>query len=141
MTSRIAHQDEKELEMGEELGPTRSEKSMNNLEHTPSQINGTSSHPNPSSPPPTDVPLSKTTTDVPPNGGYGWVCVAACATINAHTWGLNSSYAVFLAYYLSNNVFPGATPLHYAFIGGLAHRHANDPRFRHPHDATHRRRL
>lgn len=58
--------------------------------------------------------------DVPPNGGYGWVCVAACATINAHTWGLNSSYAVFLAYYLSNSVFPGATPLHYAFIGGLS---------------------
>ena len=22
--------------------------------------------------------------DVPPNGGYGWVCVAACATINAY---------------------------------------------------------
>jgi len=58
--------------------------------------------------------------DVPPNGGYGWVCVAACATINGHTWGLNSAYAVFLAYYLANNVFPGATPLHYAFIGGLS---------------------
>ncbi|KAF2691373.1 MFS general substrate transporter [Lentithecium fluviatile CBS 122367] len=58
--------------------------------------------------------------DVPPNGGYGWVCVACIATINAHTWGLNSSYAVFLAYYLANNVFPGATPLHYAFIGGLS---------------------
>jgi MFS family permease len=37
-----------------------------------------------------------------------------------HTWGLNSSYAVFLAYYLANDVFPGATRLDYAFIGGLS---------------------
>ncbi|KAF2739914.1 MFS general substrate transporter [Polyplosphaeria fusca] len=58
--------------------------------------------------------------DEPPNGGYGWVCVACCATINAHTWGLNSSYAVFLAYYLANDVYPSATPLSYAFIGGLS---------------------
>ncbi|RAR10534.1 hypothetical protein DDE83_005038 [Stemphylium lycopersici] len=58
--------------------------------------------------------------DVPPNGGYGWVCVAAVATINGHTWGLNSTYAVFLAYYLANDIFPGATPLQYAFIGGLS---------------------
>ena len=28
--------------------------------------------------------------DVPPNGGYGWVCVGCAFTINAHTWGLNS---------------------------------------------------
>jgi hypothetical protein len=28
--------------------------------------------------------------DVPPDGGYGWVCVACCALINAHTWGVNS---------------------------------------------------
>jgi hypothetical protein len=28
--------------------------------------------------------------DIAPDGGYGWVCVAACATINGHTWGLNS---------------------------------------------------
>lgn len=28
--------------------------------------------------------------DVPPDGGYGWVCVAAVAIINAHTWGVNS---------------------------------------------------
>jgi MFS family permease len=60
------------------------------------------------------------TPDIPPNGGYGWVCVGAVATINAHTWGMNSAYAVFLAYYLSNNFFPGATPLQYAFIGGLS---------------------
>jgi hypothetical protein len=25
--------------------------------------------------------------DVPPDGGYGWVCVAACFTINCFTWG------------------------------------------------------
>ncbi|KAL1792184.1 hypothetical protein ACET3X_009935 [Alternaria dauci] len=60
------------------------------------------------------------TVDVPPNGGYGWVCVAAVATINIHTWGLNSAYAVFLAHYLSTSTFPGATPLQYAFIGGLS---------------------
>ncbi|KAL9055245.1 MAG: hypothetical protein Q9162_003655 [Coniocarpon cinnabarinum] len=45
--------------------------------------------------------------DVPPDGGYGWVCVA-------------SSYGVFLAYYLSHNVFPGATYLDFAFVGGLS---------------------
>ena len=26
---------------------------------------------------------------VPPNGGYGWVCVVSVFLINAHTWGLN----------------------------------------------------
>lgn len=25
----------------------------------------------------------------PPDGGYGWVCTACCATINAHTWGMS----------------------------------------------------
>ena len=43
---------------------------------------------------------------VPPNGGYGWVCVACCFFINGHTWGINSSYGIFLANYLANNVFP-----------------------------------
>ena len=56
----------------------------------------------------------------PPNGGYGWVCCGAAAMINAHTWGLNSSYGVFLAYYLANSTFPGATPLEYAFVGSLS---------------------
>ena len=28
--------------------------------------------------------------DEAPNGGYGWVCVACCFVINAHTWGINS---------------------------------------------------
>lgn len=56
----------------------------------------------------------------PPNGGYGWVCTACSAVVNAHTWGLNSSYGVFLAHYLSHETFPGATPLEYAFVGSLS---------------------
>ena len=28
--------------------------------------------------------------DIPPDGGYGWLCVACIFLVNAHTWGLNS---------------------------------------------------
>ena len=56
----------------------------------------------------------------PPNGGYGWVCTACVSIINGHTWGLNSSYGVFLAHYLANDTFTGATPLEYAFVGSLS---------------------
>ncbi|KAF2145556.1 uncharacterized protein K452DRAFT_220828 [Aplosporella prunicola CBS 121167] len=63
---------------------------------------------------------SAVTPDVPPNGGYGWVCTAAVFWINAHTWGLNSAYGVFLAHYLSTNTFAGATRLEFAFVGGLS---------------------
>jgi hypothetical protein len=30
------------------------------------------------------------------------------------------SYGIFLAHYLANNTFPGATALDYAFVGGLS---------------------
>lgn len=63
---------------------------------------------------------TKTEAGVPPDGGYGWVCTACCFLINAHTWGINSSYGVFLAHYLSNDTFHGASSLEYAFIGGLS---------------------
>lgn len=56
----------------------------------------------------------------PPDGGYGWVCVACTFLINAHTWGINSSYGVFLAYYLASNYYAGATALEFALIGGLS---------------------
>ena len=58
--------------------------------------------------------------DLPPDGGYGWVCVACNFAINAHTWGINSTYGVFLGYYLSTDYFPNTSPLAYAFIGGLS---------------------
>ena len=56
----------------------------------------------------------------PPDGGYGWVCVACTFFINMHTWGLNSSYGVFLAYYLAHDYYPHSSPLQFAFIGGLS---------------------
>lgn len=33
--------------------------------------------------------------DLPPDGGYGWVCTAAFFMINAHTWGVNSVSSEF----------------------------------------------
>ncbi|KAL3457650.1 monocarboxylate transporter [Aspergillus heterothallicus] len=56
----------------------------------------------------------------PPNGGYGWVCAVAGAVSIAHSWGFNSAYAVFLAYYLDNGSFDGASRLDYAFVGSLS---------------------
>jgi Major Facilitator Superfamily len=58
--------------------------------------------------------------EAPLDGGYGWVCVACTFLINGHTWGINSSYGVFLSYYLSHNYFPNTSALVYAFIGGLS---------------------
>ncbi|KAI1430914.1 major facilitator superfamily domain-containing protein [Xylaria sp. CBS 124048] len=52
-------------------------------------------------------------------GGFGWVVVAAVCFVNAHTWGLNSSFGVFLAFYIKNNTFQSSA-LGYAFIGGLS---------------------
>ncbi|KAK3496614.1 MFS general substrate transporter [Neurospora hispaniola] len=53
-------------------------------------------------------------------GGYGWVVVFGVWLVNMHTWGLISSYAIFLAYYLRSGSIIGASPLFFAFIGGLS---------------------
>jgi len=63
---------------------------------------------------------SERSEDAPPDGGYGWICVACNFLINGHTWGINSTYGVFLSYYLSHNYFPNTSSLVYAFIGGLS---------------------
>lgn len=82
----------------------------------------------------------------PPDGGYGWVCVLAQFLINGFTWGVAAvskpsytrltgslkrhrrlmkhrlhlqSYSVYLAHYLSHDLFPEARPLDYALLGGL----------------------
>ncbi|KAF4306298.1 putative transporter ESBP6 [Botryosphaeria dothidea] len=58
--------------------------------------------------------------DVPPNGGYAWVCTACVFLINAHTWGVNGAWGVILNYFLERDSFPGAGHLEYALIGGLS---------------------
>ncbi|KIW28151.1 uncharacterized protein PV07_07833 [Cladophialophora immunda] len=55
----------------------------------------------------------------PPDGGYGWVCLACCFAINCFTWGSVASYGVFLSYYLTVDAFPESRPLDYAFIGSF----------------------
>ncbi|QEU60734.1 hypothetical protein KDRO_D04280 [Kluyveromyces lactis] len=55
-----------------------------------------------------------------PDGGYGWVITFAFFLYNFCTWGANAGYAVYLATYLSRDVFPGGGKLDYAAIGGLA---------------------
>ncbi|KAJ5171714.1 MFS general substrate transporter [Penicillium capsulatum] len=58
--------------------------------------------------------------DVPPNGGYGWVCTFCVFLIIVHTWGINSAWGVILAHFLSHSTFPDASRIEYAFIGGLS---------------------
>ncbi|KAB5528057.1 major facilitator superfamily domain-containing protein [Coniochaeta sp. 2T2.1] len=54
----------------------------------------------------------------PPDGGYGWAIVAACFTINCFTWGVTSSFGIYLTHYLSTP-FPSSRPSDYGYIGGL----------------------
>lgn len=54
------------------------------------------------------------------DGGYGWVVTTSVAIINGHSWGISAAYSVFLAHYLSESIFPGATALMYAFVGSLS---------------------
>jgi MFS family permease len=58
--------------------------------------------------------------DIPPNGGYGWICTLCTFMIIVHTWGINAAWGVILAYFLSHSTFPGASRIEYALIGGLA---------------------
>ncbi|CCH43278.1 putative transporter [Wickerhamomyces ciferrii] len=57
--------------------------------------------------------------DIPPDGGYGWLCCACVTIMNFATWGVNCGFGIFLSFYLENDVFPGATPTDYALVGGI----------------------
>ncbi|CDO96449.1 unnamed protein product [Kluyveromyces dobzhanskii CBS 2104] len=59
------------------------------------------------------------TLDLPPEGGYGWVCCLCVTLVMFSTWGCNSAFGVFLAFYLNNSTFPGASKYDYALIAGM----------------------
>jgi hypothetical protein len=58
--------------------------------------------------------------DVPPDGGYGWVCTFCVFMIEANTWGVNSCWGIFLDRYMTWDTFREATGFEYAMIGGLS---------------------
>ncbi|KIW66140.1 hypothetical protein PV04_08342 [Phialophora macrospora] len=68
---------------------------------------------------PAQVPEIENAAPPPPDGGYGWVCLACCFTINCFTWGIVASYGVYLSYYLTSDAFPESRPLDYALIGSM----------------------
>jgi hypothetical protein len=90
--------------------------SMKPKENIPNPLSGEKSTGSDDSPVETDSPEEAEFKE----GGYGWVVVFSVLLVNAHTWGLNSSYAVFLAYYLRSGTIDGSSPLGFAFVGGLS---------------------
>lgn len=60
------------------------------------------------------------TQDPDMDGGYGWIIVFSAFLLTFSTWGLNSAYAVYFAYYLNSDHFAGATVLDYAAVGGIS---------------------
>ncbi|QLG74208.1 hypothetical protein HG535_0G00920 [Zygotorulaspora mrakii] len=57
--------------------------------------------------------------DLPPDGGYGWVVTFCVSLIMFSTWGCNSGFGVFLAFYLNANYYPGGSKYDYALIAGM----------------------
>ncbi|ETS63358.1 hypothetical protein PaG_01639 [Moesziomyces aphidis] len=53
-------------------------------------------------------------------GGYGWVNVVCGFLLNAATWGVNTTFGIYFSFYLRNDYFEGATPMRYAYVGGLS---------------------
>ncbi|SPO19744.1 related to ESBP6 - similarity to Monocarboxylate transporter [Ustilago trichophora] len=67
----------------------------------------------------TDVNLSDSQFTIR-EGGYGWVNVVCSIFLNAVTWGVNTTFGVYFSYYLQHDYFTGATPMRYAYVGGLS---------------------
>ncbi|ODV89485.1 hypothetical protein CANCADRAFT_32724 [Tortispora caseinolytica NRRL Y-17796] len=54
------------------------------------------------------------------DGGYGWITVVCALLCHGLTWGVLTSFGIYLAEYLANDTFPGTTDLQYAFVLGIS---------------------
>ncbi|KAG2735030.1 hypothetical protein G9P44_001244 [Scheffersomyces stipitis] len=63
--------------------------------------------------------IQPTSDDPELNSGYAYVVLACAVFLNFCSWGNNSGFAIYFAYYSTNNVFPNASKLDYAAIGGI----------------------
>lgn len=54
-----------------------------------------------------------------PDGGYAWVIAAAGLLLTTATWGANSLFGVFLAYYIRLDYFGERKSRDFAFVGGM----------------------
>ncbi|KAM5354531.1 hypothetical protein ACJ41O_001178 [Fusarium nematophilum] len=68
----------------------------------------------------TEIEALEATDSDPEDSRHGWVIVACVFAINTVTWGMNTTYGVYISYYIANNYFEGATYMRYAFVGGLS---------------------
>ncbi|CUM63971.1 uncharacterized protein PRCAT00001559001 [Priceomyces carsonii] len=67
-----------------------------------------------------DVEKAEVEEDPNIDGGYAYFIILASFLLNFCTWGMNSGFAIYFAYYLNNDTFEGATKIDYSYIGGMA---------------------
>lgn len=68
----------------------------------------------------TELKVSTEAIEVPEGTLPGWMTCAASFLFNCTTWGSNAAYSIYLAHYLKEGLFEGATKLDYAAVGGIA---------------------
>ncbi|KXS19153.1 MFS general substrate transporter [Gonapodya prolifera JEL478] len=73
-----------------------------------------------------DMDIEKNTDDMPvsgvldyPEGGYGWVIIAACFVLMFCGLGMLYSWGVYLRTYVALDIFPGSTYFSLSWVGSL----------------------
>ncbi|KAK6198117.1 monocarboxylate transporter [Scheffersomyces amazonensis] len=66
-----------------------------------------------------DLQEDSSVEEFPMNKGYSWVILCCTFILTMAAWGNNSGYAIYFAYYSSNEIYKGSTTLDFAAIGGI----------------------